>query len=254
MINKRLIGVITVKDDIAVQSFGYNKYLPLGSPEIIAKNLDRWGADEILINVIDRSINKYGPDFDLLKKIQKIQINTPLIYGGGISNLEDARRVINSGADRLLIENLLYEDFISFKKISHLLGAQALIISVPVSSDFNKNILQFNYLKKTSNKINKNFLSALNQKLVSEILLIDFMNEGYDNSFNLDILDINNHGTPLLCFGGIKDDKLINKISSNKKVAAIAIGNSLNYSETKIQNIKKKITKNNFRKPIYKIC
>ena len=31
------------------------KYLPLGKPEIIIKNLDRWGVDEILINVIDRS-------------------------------------------------------------------------------------------------------------------------------------------------------------------------------------------------------
>ena len=96
-------------------------------------------------------------------------------------------------------------------------------------------------------------MSALNQKLVSEILLIDYINEGYDNSFNLDILNFDNHGISLLCFGGIKDNMLINKILSNKKVAAIAIGNSLNYSEIKIQNIKKTITKNIFRKPIYKI-
>ncbi len=253
MITKRLIGVITVKDNIAVQSFGYNKYLPLGSPEIIAKNLDRWGADEILINVIDRSQNKFGPDFDLLKKIQKIQINTPLIYGGGILTVDDAKKSISLGADRLLIENLLYEDIQSFKKISHLLGSQALIMSVPTSLDLNKNILQFNYLKKTSNKINKNFLYALNQKLVSEILLTDYKNEGYDNSFNLNILNFNSYGIPLICFGGIKGNELIKKISSNKNVAAIAIGNSLNYSEIKIQNIKKKIAKNIFRKPIYKI-
>ena len=40
---KRLIGIITVKDNIAVQSFGYRKYLPLEKPEILAKNLDIWG-------------------------------------------------------------------------------------------------------------------------------------------------------------------------------------------------------------------
>ena len=55
MIKKRIIGTVVVKNGIAVQSFSYGKYLPLGKPEIIIKNLDRWGVDEILINVIDRS-------------------------------------------------------------------------------------------------------------------------------------------------------------------------------------------------------
>ena len=41
MIRKRLVGVITVKDSLAVQSFGYKNYLPLGNPEILVENLDR---------------------------------------------------------------------------------------------------------------------------------------------------------------------------------------------------------------------
>ena len=71
MIKKRLIGTVVVKNGIAVQSFSYGKYLPLGKPEIIIKNLDRWGVDEILINVIDRSKNKLDPNFELLKKFKK---------------------------------------------------------------------------------------------------------------------------------------------------------------------------------------
>ena len=108
MKNKRIIGVVTVKDDIAVQSFGYKKYLPLGTPEVLVKNLDRWGADEILINVIDRTKKKLGPDFNLLKSLQKLQINTPIIYGGGISSVDEAKKTIMLGADRLFIERLLY--------------------------------------------------------------------------------------------------------------------------------------------------
>ncbi len=55
MLKKRLIGVVTVREGWAVQSFCYNRYLPLGRPEAIVENLDRWGADEILIHCIDRS-------------------------------------------------------------------------------------------------------------------------------------------------------------------------------------------------------
>ena len=94
MLKKRLIGVITFLDGWAVQSFGYKKYLPLGKPEVIARNLDNWGADEILIQSIDRSINNYGPDFELLNSLRDLALSTPLSYGGGIYTLDHAVEVI----------------------------------------------------------------------------------------------------------------------------------------------------------------
>ena len=241
MKNKRVIGVITIKENIAVQSFGYEKYLPLGSPEVLVKNLDRWGADEILINVIDRTKKKLGPDFNLLKSLQKLQINTPIIYGGGISSVDEAKKVINLGADRLLIEGLLYKDIFTFKKISDLLGSQAILMSLPLSIDNKKSITHFNYLDKSKDKLHKNFFYALDKKLISEVIVIDHVNEGYENTFNLEILNIDILMTPIICFGGIKDEKFIKKIINKKNVSAIAVGNSLNYSEISIQNIKKKL-------------
>ena len=67
MYKKRLMGVIVVKDGWAVQSFGYQRYLPLGNPAILAENLNRWGVDEILLLSIERSRKNLGPDFDLLE-------------------------------------------------------------------------------------------------------------------------------------------------------------------------------------------
>ena len=136
MISKRLIGVITVKDNIAVQSFGYKRYLPLGDPKILVKNLDRWGVDEILINVIDRYNSNSGPDFELLSKINLLNINTPIIYGGGINNLNNAKSLICHGADRLLIEKILIHDYFEFKKIYEAIGSQSLILSIPTIVNF----------------------------------------------------------------------------------------------------------------------
>ena len=52
--------------------------MPLGKPEILAKNLDIWGADEILINDIDRSIKFKKPNFSLLEKISDLKLSTQL--------------------------------------------------------------------------------------------------------------------------------------------------------------------------------
>jgi len=103
---KRLIGTIIVKNNWAVQSISYKKYLPLGRPEIIAQNFDRWQLDEIIIIDIDRTKNQLGPNFELLKKITNQKLMTPICYMGGVRDTNDAIRVINSGADRIAIDSL----------------------------------------------------------------------------------------------------------------------------------------------------
>src|SRR5690349_12519530 len=104
MIGKRIVGVVTVKDGWAVQSFGYNRYLPLGRPEVLVENLDRWGADEILLQCIDRSAAGLGPDMALLDRIGRRGLSTPMIYAGGVRHDQDAVDVVNAAADRVAVD------------------------------------------------------------------------------------------------------------------------------------------------------
>ena len=53
----RIIGSLIVKENIVVQSFGFEKYLPVGSVKICCENLNNWEVDEIIIRCIDRSKN-----------------------------------------------------------------------------------------------------------------------------------------------------------------------------------------------------
>jgi len=252
MMPKRIIAVVTIKNGIVVQSFGYKKYLPLGKPEIIIKNLNRWRADEILVNVIDRSAGELGPDLKLLKKIQKLRINTPIIYSGGIKSLEDAKSVINYGADRIMLESIIYANNSSLEKISNLLGSQAIILSVPVSIEKNNLLFHYNYLDKKKIELKENSFSSINKKLVSEVMIIDYLNEGYDDKFDIKILDNIKFKLPIICFGGIKSEKKIKQILKKKNVVAIGIGNSLNYRENAIQKIKTKLTNFNIREAFFK--
>ncbi len=248
MIKKRLIGVVTVKDGMAVQSFGYKKYLPLGNPKILIKNLNRWGADEILINVIDRSLKNLGPDFDLIEKINSMQLETPIIYSGGISNLNNALEVIKKGADRIVVESIIQDKFLELKKISSIIGAQSLILSMPLIINDDNNIFFYNYRKKKSEKISNDFSITIKQCLVSEILFIDCKNEGFYDKFNLKLLkNFPFKSIPSICFGGISSNKKIDEVLKNSFVSAVGVGNSLNYREHSIQKLKRQLTKKYFR-------
>ena len=109
MKKKRIIASITIKDNLVVQSISYSKFLLLGKLRYFIKNLDRWNVDEILIRDIGANKNN-APNFFVIDEIKNTKCSTPIIYGGGITNLNDAKILFNSGVDRIMIENLFFNN------------------------------------------------------------------------------------------------------------------------------------------------
>lgn len=251
MLKKRLIGVVIVKSGWAIQSFGYSRYLPLGKPECLVENLDRWGVDEILVLSIDRYKNKLGPDFLLLEKLANLGLETPLIYGGGISSVEEGVRVVQLGADRVCVDSLLQDNIEIVIDLSEQIGHQAVIGVVPVS-EVNGVIERLDYRTKSSSQLTDRNLKE-SGRAVSELLLVDWKNEGSKNGFNMQIIkNFCNTSIPLIPFGGLSEDNKINDLLDRKGVSAIAIGNFLNYKEHSVQNYKKEHGESYIRKPHYK--
>jgi len=250
MLKKRIIASIIVKKDIAMQSFSYSSYLPIGDPVILVENFDRWGVDEILVHSIDRSKDSLGPDIKLLKRIASMGISTPLIYGGGIQSVEEGISVIHSGAERLSLCSLITNTEI-LKQLVSKIGKQAIILSVPFYEK-NKTFYLYNYLNKTlEQELNKDFFTRL-QDYCSEIILIDAKNDGGLNSFNYDICNlIPSLSIDFICFGGITDSIQITRILSHQNIQAVAIANSLSYREHQYQLIKNSIKLENIRESKY---
>lgn len=102
MPSKRILAAIVVKDGWAVQSFGFTRYLPVGRPEVAARFFSSWGADEILLFDIDASAQGRTVDPELIARVAE-GVHVPLTVGGGIATVDDVRRVVRSGADKVSI-------------------------------------------------------------------------------------------------------------------------------------------------------
>lgn len=242
MLKKRLVGVVTVKDGWAVQSFGYKRYLPLGKPQCIVENLDRWGADEILVQVIDRSINGLTPDFGLLETLGRLGLETPLIYGGGIRSIDDGVQAIQSGADRLVVDSILHDDLTPVRGLSERLGAQAIIAALPLSWR-NGRVEWLDYRHRCSTLISPDVSSLIEAGIVSEILLVDWMNEGHQGRFELNLVkNFPFGGVPVITFGGISDSRQMTELLQMPNVSAVAVGNFLSYREHAVQKYKEALS------------
>ena len=241
MLKKRLIGVVTVRQGWAVQSIGYSRYLPLGKPEVLIENLDRWGADEILIQCIDRSAAQAGPDLNLLKRVAALGLSTPLIYAGGIRNAEAAVKVVSLGADRISVDSILWDSPQHLEYISRELGTQALIANMPVRVDGNS-LYWRNYLTQSEICLDEKIFAKLPLEWISEVMLTDWIHEGISNGFDSRILNLFPlDKKPIILFGGLSEPTQLRDVISNSNVAAVGIGNFLSYKEHAIQQIKQQM-------------
>ena len=252
MLKKRLVGAVTIKNSMVVQSFGYNRYLPIGKPKVVVENLDRWGIDEIFIQVIDRSKNNLGPDIELIEEISSSGILTPIMYAGGIQNETQAAQVIRAGAERICVDGLLHTNPGEVEKIARRLGGQAVVGCLPVGISSNGMTYWYNYQTKEKCLISERLLSLIEGGLISEILLVDWQNEGCDEAFNFRILELfEKYNVPLILFGGLTSVKILKEAFDSPMVVAAAVGNTLNYSEHSVQRLKNQLSSSPIRNAYY---
>lgn len=251
MLRKRLVGVITVRQGWAVQSFGYRRWLPLGRPEVLAQNLDRWGVDEILLQCIDRSRSHSGPDFALLERIGRAGLSTPLIYAGGIASAEQASAVVQAAADRVVVDALLHDDLEAVRAISGQLGAQAVIGALPLALEDGA-LTWLDHRDGTRGPLPQPVLALLRDGVISETLLIDWRHEGQPGGFDsalpgaFPVPEV-----PLIAFGGLSEAAQMRELLGRPQVVAVAVGNFLAYREHAVQAYKTQLGGITLRPPRY---
>ena len=229
---KRLVGVICVRNGWAVQSIGYDRYLPIGRPEIVAENLDRWFLDEILVVCIDRTPRGLGPDYETLERVSERALMTPLTYAGGISSSEQATHLVKLGADRIALEHINNVSPETSRDIRNAVGVQAVIRTLPLEIGEDGNLWAFDYMTRETNPFDPDTLGHEHDPLFSELMIIDHKGDGGIASFNPNLLSpFATRPHQLIAFGGITTKTQVQDILALPAVSAVAVGNSLNYRE-----------------------
>jgi imidazole glycerol-phosphate synthase subunit HisF len=126
---KRVIAVLVVRHGWVVQSIGFERYLPVGRPEIAARFLSEWGADEIVLADITATAEGRTVDPDMVERTAE-RCYVPLTVGGGLRTIDDMRSVLRSGADKVLVNTLLIDDIGVIGAAAEVFGNQCLVASI----------------------------------------------------------------------------------------------------------------------------
>lgn len=102
MLAKRIIPCLDVTDGRVVKGVNFLELRDAGDPVEIAKRYDEQGADEITFLDITASSDNRGLLLGIIEQVAS-QVFIPLTVGGGVREVEDVRRLLNAGADKVSI-------------------------------------------------------------------------------------------------------------------------------------------------------
>ncbi len=129
MLAKRIIPCLDVKDGRVVKGTQFVNLKDAGDPVENAKVYDEQGADEIAFLDITASHEKREILIDIVRQTAE-EIFIPLTVGGGVRSLEDIRKLLKAGADKVSINTAAVKDPSFVKRASLRFGSQCIVIAI----------------------------------------------------------------------------------------------------------------------------
>src|SRR2546428_10985391 len=108
MFAKRIIPCLDCKDGRVVKGVRFVNLRDAGDPGELAEMYNREGADELVMLDISASREGRATLMDTVKRVAR-KLFIPLTVGGGVRTLEDARRLLGAGADKVAVNTAAVE-------------------------------------------------------------------------------------------------------------------------------------------------
>ena len=129
MLKQRVIAVLVLRRGWVVQSFSFNRYLPVGSLPVAADFLNQWGVDEIVVLDIDATVSRRGFNREIMQRCTRC-CHVPLTVGGGISSVADIEKLIHAGADKISFNAAAFENLTLVNEGARNFGTQCIVVSM----------------------------------------------------------------------------------------------------------------------------
>ncbi|ACT49521.1 MULTISPECIES: imidazole glycerol phosphate synthase subunit HisF [Methylovorus] len=126
---KRIIPCLDVTDGRVVKGVNFLELRDAGDPVEIAKRYDDQGADELTFLDITASSDNRGLILNIIEQVAS-QVFIPLTVGGGVREVDDVRRLLNAGADKVSINTSAVTNPQLVADAAGRFGSQCIVVAI----------------------------------------------------------------------------------------------------------------------------
>ncbi len=241
---KRIIPCLDVDNGRVVKGVKFVNIRDAGDPVEVARRYDREGADEITFLDITATHDNRDTIVHVVEQVAG-EVFIPLTVGGGIRTLDDIRRMLNAGADKVGINSAAVFNPEFVREAAEKFGSQCIVVAIDakkVSEDGNPNRWEiFTHGGRKSTGIDAiEWAKKMVTYGAGEILLTSMDRDGTREGFDLDLTRAISEAVcvPVIASGGVGNlDHLATGVIDGKADAVLA-ASIFHFAEYSIEQAK----------------
>lgn len=246
MLKKRIIPCLDIKNGRTVKGINFVDIQDAGDPLELAKRYVDEGADELVFLDITATLENRKTLTELVTRIAS-EINIPFTVGGGINTLEDAKKIIDSGADKISLNSAAILKPELIKEIASEFGGQCVVLAI--DTKFEKNEWKvFRSGGTIPTELNTVEWAKVGTELgAGEILLTSMNNDGTKNGFAIEISKAVSEtvSIPVIASGGAGTIEHFADVFNQTKVTAALAASVFHFGQIPIPELKKYLATQN---------
>jgi len=250
MLKTRIIPCLDVKEGRVVKGINFFDLKDAGDPVEQAQIYDEQGADELCFLDITASLEKRKILFDIINKTAK-KCFMPLTVGGGIREVEDIKKLLYYGADKVSINSAAIYNPNLIREASNRFGRQCIVIAIDAKSSKKKSCKSgYEVFSHGGTKETNLDAVAWAKKCVKlgagEVLLTSMDNDGTKKGFNINLTKkiTSNINTPVIASGGVGKLEHFTQGALETGASGLLAASVFHYGKFTINQVKKELNKN----------
>ena len=239
MLAKRIIPCLDVKDGRVVKGTQFVDLKDAGDPVVNAKAYDQQGADEIAFLDITASYEKRDILIDIVRRTAE-EIFIPLTVGGGIRRLEDIRRLLKAGADKVSINTAAVKDPFFVERASKRFGSQCIVIAIDAKRKEGGWEVYTHGGRVPTGIDALLWAREMEEKGAGEILLTSMDRDGTKDGYDIELTRTISESTaiPVIASGGVGTLEHLYEGLVHGKASAVLAASIFHYGEFTISQVK----------------
>lgn len=204
MLRTRVITVLLIKEGGLYKGEKFKNHKYVGDPINAVKIFNDKLVDELVLLDIGVPLNGSDIDYELIEEVVG-EAFMPVAYGGGISSLEQAQKIISLGIEKIIINSAAIDNPSLIEELVEVLGSQSVVFSLDVKPDlFGKYRA---YARAGTKKVKENILAIalkMQELGVGEIILNSIHLEGTKSGYDIKLIEFlsSKIKIPLVALGG----------------------------------------------------
>lgn len=222
----RVIPVLSLRGKGLVKTIKFKNPSYVGDPLNVVRIFNEKEVDELVVLDIFASKENRGPNFNILKVLAE-ECFMPLAYGGGLSELDDVKRIFDLGYEKVVFNSVLFDNINLITETARIFGSQAVVASIDYDqSVFGKLQVKSHSKRKVPSTTILNFARMCQEAGAGEILLNCIYKDGTREGYDLDTIDsvAENITLPVIACGGAGSIEDIENLLKTTSASAGAAG------------------------------